>query len=386
MNHNNVSAGYRVTVVGAVVNLALAIIKFIAGIMGHSTALVADAIHSLSDLATDLVVYMSLKISSREPDEKHPYGHGRAETIGSAVIGAAVLFVGIGVAWEVFLKARGGELHVTGLIAIMVAAASIVVKEALFRYTRRIGEKLRSESVMANAWHHRSDAVSSLAALVGITGAYMGYTILDPLAAIIVGIMIAGVGWKILWEAVQNLMDRGVSREELEKMKEIIIGDRWVVDYHELKTRKVGKDTFVDVHIQVSPRISVSEAHNIAESVRKKLRQRIDHVADALVHIDAEDDLIGRHYQLTRQETEEAIKQVIAEFPGVKIDGDMVLHFLVHKVCVDVTIAFDHDVSRYEANEIADAIAEKLLEHEKISEVTVRQNLGSRVEKMAGGS
>ncbi len=386
MEHNNVSAGYRVTVIGAVLNLALAIIKFIAGIMGHSTALIADAIHSLSDLATDLVVYMSLKISSQKPDEKHPYGHGRAETIGSAVIGAAVLFVGIGVAWTVFQKASGGELHVTGLIAIAGAAVSIVVKEALFQYTRKIGEKLRSESIIANAWHHRSDAVSSLAAFVGITGAYMGYTMLDPLAAIIVGIMIAGVGWKILWEAVQNLMDRGVSREELERIEEIITSDRWVVNYHELKTRKVGKDTFVDVHIQVSPRISVSEAHNIAESVRQKLRRNIDHVADALVHIDAEDDLEGRHYQLTRQEMEEAVKKVISEFPGVTIDGDMVLHFLLLRVCVDVTIAFDREVSGDEADAIANAITEKLLEHKKISEVTVRQKLGSRVEKIAGGS
>jgi len=188
---DSTSGGYRITIVGAVTNVALSIFKFIAGTVGNSTALIADAIHSLSDLATDVVVYYSLKISGRKPDEEHPYGHGRAETIGASFVGAAVILVGIGIAWEVLTKVVGGKIAVPTYIALIGAAVSIIAKEILYQYTMRAGMKLKSEVIQANAWHHRSDALSSIAVLIGVAGAQMGWPLMDPLAAVIVGIMIA---------------------------------------------------------------------------------------------------------------------------------------------------------------------------------------------------
>ncbi len=370
------ASGFRVTLVGALTNIALAIIKFIVGVAGNSTALIADAVHSLSDLATDVVVYFSLKISSRKPDEDHPYGHGRAETIGATFIGAAIVFVGVGIAWEVMTRLLGGALPVPAPIAIGAAALSIAMKEALYRYTARVGRQLRSEAIMANAWHHRTDAVSSIAALVGIAGAVSGYPLMDPLAAVVVGLMIARVGGKIGWDAIQNLMDTGVSPEELEKMEGIIKASPGVVHFHELKTRRLGKDTLVDLHIQVPPRISISEAHNIAETVRHNLRHTIDQVTDALVHIDAEDDGKGRLYSVDRPQLEEIIKTAFDKISEIKLTGDIILHYFIHQVCVDITVEIDDKLTVGEAKENVKQLKEELLGNPLITEVCIHHNLG----------
>ena len=377
----NISGGIMAIAVGVVINVVLTVLKFIIGTIGNSTALLADAAHSLSDLITDGVAYFSLKISAEKPDEKHPYGHGRAETIGSAIIGVAVLVVGVGIAWEVLQKVLTGSVGVPGTIAIWAALLSIILKEALFHYTKHEGEKMRSESLIANAWHHRSDALSSVAALIGIAGATQGYPLMDPLAAVVVASMVSKVGWDISSDAVQNLMDRGVSEDELKEMEEIVTNAQGVLDHHELKTRVVGSDTFVDIHIQVSPRISVSEAHNIAESVRRELRERIEHVTDALVHIDAEDDLSGRHYKVARKPVEAAVKEIIKEFPGVELDGEITLHFLLNQVCVDVIIKVDDRITIREASEKVKALAERILEENEITEVVIRHNLVDMVSR-----
>jgi cation diffusion facilitator family transporter len=375
-NARDIKGGLRATVVGAVANIVLAIVKFIFGMIGNSSALIADAIHSLSDLVTDLVVYFSLKISAQKPDKGHPYGHGRAETIGSAIIGAVVLFVGIGIAWKVLGIVLSGTIPRPEMIAIWAAIASIVAKEALYHYTKWEGEKIRSESIIANAWHHRSDAISSVAVVFGIAGASMGYPLMDPLAAVVVAVMIAKAGWDISTEAVQKLMDTGVSQEEIERMEGIVSQASGVIDHHALKTRMVGSDTFVDIHIQVSPRISVSEAHNIAESVRRKLREDIDHVTDALVHIDAENDLDGRHYKIDRKQVEEMIKKTVTEYDGIDLDGEIVLHFLFKSVCADVTVKLDDNRTIFDGKRIAEGLGNKILENNIITEVVIHHNLG----------
>jgi len=374
----NISGGLRVTVIGAIANIALSIIKFTAGVSGNSSALVADAIHSLSDLATDGVAYVALKISNQKPDAEHPYGHGRAETIGSAIIGSAVFFVGIGLAWKIFSNVLSNETKIPEVIALYGASLSIVVKEALYHYTKYEGEKIRSEMIIANAWHHRSDAISSVAALIGIAGAVMGYPLLDSLAAIIVGVMVAGVGGHILLESIDNLMDKGVSQEKMTDMVNIIGKNAQVIDFHELKTRKLGQDTFVDVHIQVAPKISVSEAHNIAESIRRELRQKIEDVTDALVHIDAEEDLDGRFYQISRSDVEVELKKIINELSLISLDGDIVFHFLLHQVCADVTIEFDESVLPEEEKELAGVLAKKIIEGSAVTEVNIRHSLISK--------
>ena len=373
---NDTSAGYRVTAVGAVTNVALAILKFIAGTVGNSTALVADAIHSLSDLATDVIVYYSLKISGQKPDEEHPYGHGRAETIGASFVGVAVILVGIGISWEVLTKVVNKTILVPGSIALVGAFISIIAKEILYRYTIRVGEKLKSESVKANAWHHRTDAISSLAALIGVAGAQMGWPLMDPLAAVIVGIMIAHVGYTIARDGVNNLMDTGVSESELENMKTIIRNTSGVLHFHELKTRKLGKDVLVDLHIQVPPRISISEAHNIAETVRFRLKQNVVDVSDALVHIDAEDDREGRLYQVSREEIEAEIKQAVEKTDNLKLSGEITLHYFMREISLDITIELDDSFTVGEARESVKMLTEKILDSTKVTEVCVKSDLG----------
>lgn len=373
---NNVSAGYRVTAVGALTNVALASFKFVAGTLGNSTALIADAIHSLSDLATDAIVYYSLKISGQMPDEEHPYGHGRAETIGASFIGIAVILVGLGISWGILSKVVNATFLVPTSIALVGAAVSIVTKEILYRYTIRAGEKLKSESVKANAWHHRSDAFSSLAALVGIAGAQMGWPLMDPLAAVIVGIMIAQVGITIVRDAVNNLMDTGVSESELEHIKVVIKESPGVLHYHELKTRRLGKDVLVDIHIQVPPRISISEAHNIAETVRFRLKQNIDDVSDALVHIDAEDDREGRLYQVSREEIEEQIKKAVVETGNVKLSGEITLHYFMHEISLEITIEPDDSFTVGEAGDSVKALIEKIFDSTKVTDLCVKSDLG----------
>ncbi|GMT42425.1 MAG: hypothetical protein IEMM0002_0836 [bacterium] len=373
---NNVSAGYRVTLIGAFINVALAVIKFVVGTAGNSAAMVADAIHSLSDLATDVVVYLSLKISSREPDADHPYGHGRAETIGASFVGIAILFVGMGISWEIMTRVLGGRLMTPMPIALSGAALSIAVKETIYRYTLRVGKELRSESIIANAWHHRTDAVSSVAVLIGISGTLFGYPLMDPLAAVVVGFMIAHAGGKIAWGAVQNLMDTGVSPEELNEIRGIIKNTPGVIYFHELKTRRLGKDALVDLHIQVPPRISISEAHNISETVRHNLISSIEQVSDALVHIDAEDDRVGRLYKVDRRQVEEIVKKAVDAIPGIETEGEIILHYFCHEVCVDITIKMDGGLTEPKASETVRELKKKLLDNHLVTEVRIRQNLG----------
>ena len=373
---NKASNGYRVTAVGAVTNVVLAIFKFVAGTVGNSTVLIADAIHSLSDLATDVIVYYSLKISGQKPDKEHKYGHGRAETIGASFVGAAVVLVGLGIAWQVLTEVINKTILVPTSIALIGAIVSIVAKEILYRYTMAVGKKLKSESVQANAWHHRSDAISSLAAFVGIAGAQMGWPLMDPLAAVIVGIMIAQVGITIARDAVNNLMDTGVPESELKNMMAIIKASPGVLHFHELKTRRLGKDVLVDLHIQVPPRISISEAHNIAETVRFRLKQNVEDVSDALVHIDAEDDREGWLYPLSREQIEQQIKKSVAETDGLKLSGDIILHYFLREISVDITIELDDSSTVGEARDSVKVLADKILDQTKVTEVCVKSSLG----------
>ena len=380
---NSSSGGYRITLVGAVTNVMLSIFKFAAGTVGNSTALIADAIHSLSDLATDVIVYYSLKISGQKPDEEHPYGHGRAETIGASFVGAAIILVGIGIAWEVLTKVLGGVILVPTYMALIGAAVSIVAKEILYRYTMRVGRKLKSESIIANAWHHRSDALSSVAVFIGVAGAQAGWPLMDPLAAVIVGAMIAHVGIKIVRNAVNNLMDTGVSDTELKTMKSIIEESPGVVHYHELKTRRLGKDVLVDIHIQVPPRISISEAHNIAETVRVNLKKNMEDVADALVHIDSEDDREGRLYNVSRKQIEKLVKDSIAQTGKLELSGEITLHYSLRKLCLEITVDVADNLTTGEARNLVKKLSDKILSHPKVTEVSIKSALGRREKPMA---
>lgn len=378
--------GYKATIISAVSDVGLAALKFIAGTLGNSSALIADAVHSLTDLATDFVSFVSLRISHQGPDEDHPYGHGRAETIGTAVIGIVVALVGVGIAWDQVgaLGARE-ENHPTWL-ALAAAAFSLALKEFMFHYTMSIGRKARSETVIANAWHHRSDSLSSLAALVGIGGASLGYHVMDPLAAVVVGLMIIHMGAKITREAAENLMDSGLSRAELEELQAVIEGVGGVVHHHDIKTRRAGRDIFIDLHIQVPPRISISEAHNIAESVRYELRRKAPQITDAMVHIDAEDDSGGgRLYNDRRALVEESVIRTLAAHPGVILTEDIVIHYLDRNLVADIALEGEDGLSVGDAKRIAADIKDRLFAEGVVTEVNVKHGLGRWV-KPGGGA
>lgn len=369
--------GYKATIISTVSDVTLAAIKFAAGTIGGSAALIADAVHSLTDLATDFVSFVSLKISHQEPDEDHPYGHGRAETIGTAVIGLLVAVIGLGLTWEQVVALESGKETSPTWLAAAAAGGSMLIKEAMYWYTMAIGRKARSESVIANARHHRSDSLSSLAALIGIVGATLGYHAMDPLAAVIVGLMIMHMGGEIILDAARNLMDSGLSREELAELHRIIEAVPNVIHHHDIKTRRAGRDVFIDLHIQASPRISASEAHNIAETVRHDLRRLAPHVTDAMVHIDTEDDSAGgRIYPDQRAFASKAVTEILEGFPNIRLAEDIVIHYFIQNLVVDVTLESSNEQELAKAQTAASLIKEKLFQTSVATEVNVKYQLG----------
>ena len=372
------SEATKATVIGAVANLLLVAGKLAAGIAGSSQALVADAMHSFSDLATDVFLLFTVKVAGKKADAEHPYGHGRAETMGSMVMGGSLILVGLFIVYEVIVKMTvGGTLPIPTWPALLGAAVSIVVKEALFRYTFIVGKRINNQSVIANAWEHRSDSLSAIAALTGIAGAMLGFPVMDPLAAIVVVFMIEKVGWDIFWEAVKDLMDTSLPREQMEEIIKVISGTRGVARFHELRTRRLGEDIFVDVHIIVQPNISISEAHNTAETVRGNLQNKAD-VADALVHIDAEDDFNYQVMDVNRSELEKKAHDAAMGIAGVRDASEVIIHMLNGKVCVDFNVEIDDWLTVAQARELAGRIKEKLVANGSADMVVIRSRLTAK--------
>jgi len=284
-------AARNVTLLGAAINALLALLKVIAGWLGHSQALIADGIHSLSDLASDAMVLFAAKHGAREADESHPYGHGRIETLATVALGGLLLVVAVGLAWDAGNRLFQPErLLKPGLLALGAAVLSVVSKELLYHYTMHVARKLRSPMLKANAWHHRSDAISSVVVIVGVAGTMAGLPYLDAIAAIGVALMVAKIGGELLWNAIRELIDTALEGERVEAIRRVILSVDGVRELHMLRTRKMGGDALVDVHLLVDPKLSVSEGHHISETVRQRVCEEVDEVADVLVHIDPEDD------------------------------------------------------------------------------------------------
>jgi len=288
------SEARHVTLVGAVVDLLLGVAKIVVGFIGHSQALIADGVHSLSDLATDVIVLFAMKHGSRAADEEHPYGHGRIETLATVVLGVALLAVAIGIAYDASLRLLNPELlpHPSWL-ALSVAAISIVAKEAIYHYTMRVANRLDSQLLRANAWHSRSDAISSVVVVIGITGAMNGLPWLDAVAAIAVGAMVGKIGAELAWHSAQELIDRAMEPEQVTKIRAAILSVNGVKALHMLRTRRMANDGLVDVHILVDPKSSVSEGHLISERVRQAVMEKVDGITEVMVHIDPEDDEVS---------------------------------------------------------------------------------------------
>lgn len=332
-------AGRRVTLVAAGINLFLAIIKFAGGIFGHSQALIADAIDSTADLFSDMAVLYGARQGSRAPDSKHPYGHGRVETLVSVFLGAVLLATAAGISLRAAQRLLSGDpLVPPAPAALLVAVVAIGLKEWIYRYTLRVGRETRSRMLEANAWHQRTDSISSLVVLLGVGGSLLGMPYLDPVAAIGVSVLIARVGWELLWQSVAELSDAALSRERVATIRQAIRGIEGVHDLHLLRTRQAGPDALVDVHVQVSPHISVSEGHRIAEHIRERLIAELDEVSDVLVHIDTEDDQSferGRTLPL-RVDVERAIRGAITGLPGADQVRQVVLHYDADHIGVEL--------------------------------------------------
>ena len=284
---------YKATLIGSVGNMALLIFKFMAGVLGHSSAMIADAIHSLSDFITDLVVLVFVRISTKPQDESHDYGHGKFETIASFIIGLALVVAAIGIIVSGSLKLvawfQGEELTTPGLLALWAALVSIVVKELLYRYTAVIGRKFDSQALIANAWHHRSDALSSVSAAIGIGGAVLlgqHWAVLDPLASIVVGFMLIRVAVELLKTSVGELTECSLPESQEREIEDIIHSFPNVFEPHNLRTRKIGNRIAIEVHVRMNGDLSLKEAHDRASAIEQSLKQRFGADTHTTIHME----------------------------------------------------------------------------------------------------
>ncbi len=293
MSNTRKKQAVRVTVVGMIINIFLTIFKFTLGILGKSTAMVADSIHSFSDFATDIVALLSFRISHKPEDENHHYGHGKFETLAGLTISIVLLIVGLGIFYFSSLKVYKiwqGELAVKPeVIAVIAALVAFITKEWLYRYTIKAGKKINSQAVIANAWEHRSDAFSSIGAFIGIGGAVLlggKWVILDPLAGVIVSIFIIKMGFSLTYENVIELSESAMTEDQIKTIEEIAGNVRGVHKPHNIKTRKIGHYYAIDLHIGVASSFNVTRAHNIGSEVKKQLRKKFGRNTFTSIHID----------------------------------------------------------------------------------------------------
>ncbi len=280
------AAASRSTWVSVGVNILLSTTQIWVGVVAKSQGLIADGIHSLSDLVADFVVLIANHHSKKDADEDHPYGHHRYETAASLVLGVLLLAVGVGMLWSAFLKLENPEtVQTVHIIALWVAAGALVAKELLFRYMLKVAKRVKSSMLVANAWHARSDAASSLVVGIGIVGNLAGYPILDPIAALIVGFMVAKMGWEFGWDAMHDLMDRGLDESEVEAIRRTLVETPGVAGVHDIRTRKMGDMVIVDAHLEVDALLTVEAGHDIAVEARQRVLQR-HRVLNLMTHVD----------------------------------------------------------------------------------------------------
>ena len=278
----------RVTLVGLCTNLVLLGLKLVVGLFVGSAALVADAAHSLSDLLTDVVAIVGIRLSARPADESHPYGHGRYETIAASVIGVALVAAGVAIAWDAGLSLYRQEHNIPGYPVLIVAAVSIVSKEWLYQITRRVARRVRSAALSANAWHHRSDALSSVAVLVGGAAGLLGWGHGDQVAAVAVGVMVAVVGAGSLWKVFMELTEGSISADERQSIAKAIERVPGVKGWYRLRTRLVGREVFMDVNVLVDKELSVGEGHAVCTAVEDAIELSLDRPVSVVVHCEPE--------------------------------------------------------------------------------------------------
>lgn len=284
---------YKVTLWGGAVNLLLLVFKFVAGVTAHSSAMIADAVHSLSDFVTDIVVIAFVRISGKPQDEDHEYGHGKYETFATALIGAALLIVGIGIfadsASGIVGFMRGERLDAPGMLAFVAALVSVLSKEAVYRYTVIKGRRLNSKAVIANAWHHRSDALSSIGTMAGIGGAiFLGDTwrVLDPLAALVVSLFVVRVAWQLVKPSIDELLEKSLPKEMEDTITAVILSFKGVRSPHHLRTRYIGNTIAIEVHIRLDGSMTLNEAHDITKGIEAALKEKFGERTHIGIHME----------------------------------------------------------------------------------------------------
>ena len=285
----------RITLWGMALNLVLSAAKFVFGILASSQSLIADGVHSLSDMVTDVAVLIGAPFWSAPPDKSHPYGHGRIETLLTMVIGGILAGVGVLICYHAIVSIREPDQGIPGWSAFAVACVSIVLKELIYRWTITVGKRVRSSALIANAWHHRSDGFSSVPVAVAVLGMHLRPDLvnLDHIAAILVSMLILQAAWRIVWPALKELTDVGMGEEERKRLVEIVTKTEGVRNVHALRTRRVGSGIFVDLHVLVAPEISVGEGHDIAENLERRLLSEERDVVDVVVHVEPFEDRGG---------------------------------------------------------------------------------------------
>ena len=356
------AASRRVTLVSVLWNLLLTVAQVAIGLTGHSQALVADGMHTLSDFVTDFMVLFALKHGRKDADEEHPYGHARFETAVTMILGIMLVVVGAGIAINAGIRLSTAQTFVVpSSMTLLIAVVTLAAKEGLYRYTMAIANRYGSNMLRANAWHHRSDALSSLIVAAGISGSLLGFGYLDSVAAIIVALMVAKVGIDLAWQSLRELVDTGLSRDDLESIRTAILSISGVKALHLLRTRRVGGQALADVHIIVDDHVSVSEGHQISEAVRVRLINEIAPLTDVMVHIDAEEDVhVPSCAGLPlRDEVEKRLENYFRDIPEARQIEHITLHYLNGRIEVELllplTVAADTAKARQLAKRFADA-------------------------------
>ena len=345
------AAAQKSTWISIWINLLLTVLQVVGGIFGKSQALIADGLHSLSDLLADIMVLFANRHGNRHADANHPYGHARIETAATLILGVTLAVLGVLLLVAAGMRLQNPQnIQAVHPMTLWIALFTLFAKEGLFRYMLAVAKRVRSQMLVANAWHARSDAASSLVVVIGIGGNLLGYTFLDLVAAAAVGVMIAHMGGKFALEALTELVDTGLEPEEVEAIRSTLLATPGVRGLHELRTRKMADDALVDAHVIVDPKISVSEGHYIAEAARQAVLQQ-HHVLDVMVHIDPEDDLQAKPnaHLPHRDALLKHLEQRLGD--SLLLGNRTMLHYLDGKVDADlfVDMALYQDPAKFEA-------------------------------------
>ncbi len=362
VDNTRLNALTHVTLVGSAVDLVLGVLKIALGIIENSQALVADGIHSISDLVTDGMVLVAVRQGNKMADEDHPYGHARIETITTVLLALALLLVSFGIVNNALdVLSEPGREVTPGWLALLVVLASGLSKEYIFHYTMKVAKLHQSPILEANAWHSRTDAISSVMVFVGIVGAMLGLPELDAIAAIGVAVIIAKVAWDLGAPSVQELVDKGMDRSYLDELEDAVRKTHGVRGFHALRTRRMGASVLVDVHIAVDSMITVSEGHQIAEKVRLGLTEQFPEISDVVVHVDAEDDVFDNTLP-ERGELLALLEQCWKEYPPAQSILWTNLHYLNGAIRLEVCLPFTLASSPATAREIAENLKRRAME------------------------